>query len=68
MNALPEEQRNNRARYYYLESSLTEAEWRIFSDLVQVYPYMSESQTKKFLSVLGRMRLAGGVRQPVRYV
>ena len=44
--------KNNQARRYYLESILTPAEWRIFSDLVQVYPHISKAQTDKFLGVL----------------
>lgn len=43
---------NNAPRYYYLENKLTDGEWRIFSDLVQVYPFISQRQTDKFLSVL----------------
>ena len=44
--------RNNQPRRYYLESVLTPTEWRIFSDLVQVYPYISKAQTDKFLEAL----------------
>lgn len=47
-------------RRYYLSSILSPAEWRILSDLILVYPYISEAQTKKFLSAM--MRLAPGVR------
>ena len=48
--------RNNAPRYYYLANALTEGEWRILSDLVQVYPYISQAQTDKFLRVLNRLR------------
>lgn len=42
----------NQPRYYYLESALTPAEWRILSDLIKVYPYISQGQTNKFLSAI----------------
>lgn len=42
-------------RYYYLESVLSKAEWRILADAVKVYPYITENQTKKLLSALRRM-------------
>ena len=47
-------------RRYYLDSILTPAEWRMLSDLILVYPYISEEQTRKFLAAM--MRLAPGVR------
>ncbi|MDO4530970.1 MAG: WYL domain-containing protein [Bacillota bacterium] len=42
--------KNNLPRRYYLANVLTDTEWRILSDLIQVYPYLSERQTKKFLN------------------
>ena len=42
-------------RHYYLKSLLTSAEWKIFYDLICVYPYISQRQTEKFLSVLKRI-------------
>lgn len=59
--------RNNQPRRYYLESVLTPAEWRIFSDLVQVYPYISQNQTEKFLNVLKRISPGGISRINSRY-
>ena len=59
--------RNNATRYYYLANALTEGEWRIFSDLVQVYPYISQAQTEKFLRVLNRLRPRGTRYVPSRY-
>ena len=47
-------------RRYYLSSVLSPAEWRMLSDLILVYPYISEAQTQKFLSAMQRM--APGVR------
>ncbi len=47
---------NNIPRRYYLANVLTEAEWRMFSGLVLVYPFLSERQTKKFLSALNQLR------------
>ena len=47
-------------RRYYLKSLLSAAEWRILSDLIQVYPYIDQRQTEKFLSVMQRM--APGMR------
>lgn len=60
--------RNNATRYYYLANALTEGEWRIFADLVQVYPYISQKQTKKFLDVLDRLRPRAVRYVPSRYV
>lgn len=54
---------NGAPRYYYLANALTDGEWRIFTDLVQVYPYISKEQTEKFVSVLNRLR-----PQPVSYI
>ena len=59
--------KNNQARRYYLESVLSPAEWRIFSDLVQVYPYISKNQTDKFLSVLKKFSPALKSRVNSRY-
>lgn len=59
--------RNNQPRRYYLESVLTPAEWRIFSDLVQVYPYISQNQTEKFLNVLNKISPGGYSRIGSRY-
>lgn len=59
--------KNNQARRYYLESVLSPAEWRIFSDLVQVYPYISERQTRKFLSVLKKFSPTLKNRVSTRY-
>lgn len=47
---------NNVPRRYYLQSVLSEAEWRLFSDLILVYPFLSENQTKRFLRVLNKFR------------
>jgi len=44
------DEKNNQPRRYYLANLLTDTEWRILSDLIQVYPYISERQTKKFLN------------------
>ena len=53
----PKEARsNNVPRRYYLQSALSEAEWRLFSDLILVYPFLSENQTKRFLRVLNQFR------------
>ncbi len=45
---------NNVPRRYYLEDALSDAEWRLFSDLILVYPFLSENQTRRFLAVLNR--------------
>lgn len=47
-------------RRFFLESILSPAQWRILSDLILVYPYISEEETNKFLSAM--KRLAPGVR------
>lgn len=53
----PKKARNNNVpRRYYLQSALTEAEWRLFSDLILVYPFLSENQTRRFLRVLNQFR------------
>lgn len=49
-------EKNNVPRRYYLHSSLSEAEWRLFSDLIAVYPFLSEAQTRRFLVALNRLR------------
>lgn len=59
--------RNNAPRYYYLANALTQGEWRIFADLVQVYPYISQEQTQKFLTVLDRLRPRHTRYVPSRY-
>lgn len=46
---------NNVPRRYYLEDALSDAEWRLFSDLILVYPFLSERQTRRFLAVLNRL-------------
>lgn len=58
---------NNRARYYYLANALTEGEWRIFSDLVRVYPFITEGQTEKFLKALDYLRPGKRFQPPARY-
>ena len=45
-----DDEKNNQPRRYYLANVLTDTEWRILSDLIQVYPYISERQTRKFLN------------------
>lgn len=60
-------EKNNVPRRYYLANALTEAEWRMFSDLVQVYPFISERQTRKFLTVLNRLRPRKLSPVPSRY-
>ena len=47
-------------RRFFLESILSPGQWRILSDLILVYPYISEGETRKFLSAMKRM--APGVR------
>lgn len=62
------EERNNVPRRYYLTSALTDGEWRMFADLVRVYPYISERQTQKFLRVLNRLNPKTSSQVPSRYV
>lgn len=62
-----QEERNNRARRYYLANALTDGEWRIFSDLVQVYPFITEGQTKKFLTALRCLHPEKQPRPAARY-
>lgn len=47
-------------RRFFLESILSPGQWRVLSDLILVYPYISENETHKFLSAMKRM--APGVR------
>ena len=61
------ETRNNVPRCYYLSSALTDGEWRMFADLVRVYPYISERQTQKFLRVLNRLNPNTSANTPNRY-
>lgn len=60
-------ERNNCPRRYYLANALTDGEWRIFSDLVQVYPFITEGQTKKFLTALNHLRPPKPLRPASRY-
>lgn len=50
----PDTQRNKSLRFY-LRNLLTPTEWKIFEDMVQVYPYIDEEQAKKYLKILSRM-------------
>lgn len=45
----------NKTRYYYLESVLSKAEWKMLADAVKVYPYITERQTKALLSRLKKL-------------
>lgn len=58
---------NNVPRRYYLANPLTDGEWRIFSDLVQVYPFITQRQTQKFLNVLDRLHPRKQPRSTGRY-
>lgn len=53
----------NQPRYYYLESVLSKAEWRMLADMVKVYPYITQSQTAKFLAALSRLDPERGAGQ-----
>ena len=53
-DSLADDRSNNVPRRYYLEDALSDAEWRLFSDLILVYPFLSEKQTRRFLAVLNR--------------
>ena len=57
---------NNRPRRYYLESVLTPAQWRILTDMIEVYPYISENQTRQMLDAIGRV-FPGCIRGGRRY-
>ena len=45
----------NLPRRYYLKGMLDPRQWRIFSDLVQVYPYINNEEAAEFLSALERL-------------
>ena len=49
------------SRRFYLESILSPAEWQLLSDVILVYPYISEQETTKLISAMQRM--APGVRK-----
>lgn len=59
--------KNNVPRRYYLDNALTEGEWRIFSDLIQVYPFLTDRQAKKFLTALNHLRPRSAQPVPDRY-
>ena len=61
------EKHSNVPRRYYLSSRLTDGEWRIFADLVRVYPYISEPQTQRFLQVLNHLNPKTPRTVPSRY-
>lgn len=54
---LPEEEQNAKSptRKYYLKSILSPEEWQILSDMILVYPYISERETDKLMSAMARM-------------
>lgn len=45
----------NLPRRYYLKGVLDPRQWRMFSDLVQIYPYISKKETEQLLSALERL-------------
>ena len=47
-----EKDANNVARRYYLERILTPEQWRMLTDLIEVYPYLGERQTRAMLRAL----------------
>lgn len=47
--------RLNQPGYFYLHNILSPSEWKMFADMVQVYPYISVEDSKKFLYTLNRM-------------
>lgn len=53
-------------RRFYLESILSPAEWQLLSDVILVYPYISEQETTKLISAMQRM--APGVRKWSRLI
>ncbi len=59
-----EDRPRNKTRYYYLESVLSKAEWKILADAVKVYPYITDRQTK---ALLGRIRKLNPGRESARY-
>ena len=67
LDSLPDGSTNNMPRRYYLSSPLSDGEWRIFTDLVKVYPYLSPRQTDRFLSVLHRLHPENTPNIPSRY-
>ena len=46
---------NNIARRYYLESVLSPSQWRILTDMIKVYPYIGERQTRSMLKALDKV-------------
>lgn len=62
-----DEEKNNQPRRYYLQNMLTDGEWRIFSDLIRVYPFITKAQTQKFLSALNHIRPKRIAPPPDRY-
>jgi len=54
---LPPDKKNTKSptRKFYLESILSPEEWQILSDMILVYPYISEQETDKLISAMRRM-------------
>ena len=46
---------DNYTRYYYLKSVLTDAQWRILADMIKVYPYLNETQTRSILQAMKKI-------------
>lgn len=53
--------RRSPPRRFYLKSILSPEEWQLLTDMILVYPYISERETDKLLSAMAR--IAPGSRQ-----
>ena len=45
----------NKPLFFYLRNTLTPMEWKIFEDMVKVYPYIGQDQADKYLQLLHHM-------------
>ena len=65
-----EPQKNNRPRRYYLESVLTPYQWRMLTDMIKVYPYISAEQTTQMLRAIAKLNPdadSGGALYPYKH-
>ncbi len=56
-----------RPRLYYLSDALTDAEHGALTEMVRVYPFITEAQSKKLLALLDRLHPTDKSRLPSRY-
>lgn len=57
----------DRPRLYYLSDALTDAEYGALTEMIRVYPFITEAQGRKLLAVLDHLHPTDKTRLPGRY-